>query len=111
MDTAAVLHSFEQAATQAVILLPTFGVSTPDAIVAWQQAATFWHAWCGSAFLRSYLEVPGAVELLPKAPEQRETLLRFHLMAEAVNDLERALLDGGQQAGAPLEHVRELLGA
>jgi maltose alpha-D-glucosyltransferase/alpha-amylase len=111
MDMAAVLHSFERAATQAVMLLPTFGVSTPETIVAWQQAATFWHAWCGSAFLRSYLDVPGAVELLPKVAEHCETLLQFHLMAEAVDDLERALIDGGQQAGVPLTRVQELLGA
>ncbi len=110
-DVAAMLYSFQRAASEAVTMLPTFGVSTPESILGWQQAATFWHTWCGSAFLRAYLEVPGALELLPKVTGHCEMLLQFHLMAEAVDDLEQTLIAGGQQAAAPLARVQELLNA
>ena len=109
-DVATMLHSFERAATQAVLLLPTFTVATPDTVVVWQQAAAFWHAWCSSAFLRSYIAVPAAVELLPTSTDALETLLRFHLMAAAIDELQAELNDG-QQVGAALARIVDLLGA
>jgi maltose alpha-D-glucosyltransferase/alpha-amylase len=110
VDIAAMCQSLEQAATQVVSQLPMFTSATPETLAAAHQAATFWHVWCSSAFLRSYAAVPAALELLPKAKEQRETLLRFHLMAEAVDELEAALADGAERLAGPLARISELLG-
>ena len=88
----------------------TLAAGTPETIAAGQQAATFWHVWCSSSFLRSYLAVPGAAALLPTSSEQRETLLRFHLMAEAIDDLESVLPSDADRTAGLLTRVLELVG-
>ncbi len=110
-DVAAMLHSLQSAATAAAKLWPTISVGTPDTIAATQQAATFWHVWCGSSFLRSYLAVPKAAALLPETPHQRATLLNFHLMAEALDELELSLASDADCAAALLTRILELVEA
>ena len=110
VDLAAMCHSFQRAATQALLLLPTVAVATPETIAAWQQAARFWHAWSSSAFLRSYAAVAASNDLLPSDRGDLDTLLRFHLMAEALDELDAVLTDGGQGAAVPLELILERLG-
>ncbi|MGD9724176.1 MAG: maltose alpha-D-glucosyltransferase [Pirellulales bacterium] len=111
VDLAALLHSMRGAATQAVQLLPTLATATPEAIASWHQAATFWHVWCGSALVRSYLTVPSAVALLPSVPEHAQRVLRFHQMAEAVDELETRLTEGSDQVGLALAGLLETLAA
>jgi maltose alpha-D-glucosyltransferase/alpha-amylase len=110
-DVAAMIHSFVRAASQSISRLPTLGVATPDTIAAWQQAATFWHVWSSSSFLRCYSGVEGVAALLSKAREEVDLLLRFHLVAEAIDDLESELADDGQRVTAPLSRIVELIGA
>jgi maltose alpha-D-glucosyltransferase/alpha-amylase len=110
-DVAATLHSFQAAAAVSARQLPTFAAGTPETIASGQQAATFWHVWCSSSFLRSYLSVPGAQSLLPTSPEQRQTLLKFHLMAEAIDELELTLSTDAERTAGLLSRVLELAGA
>ncbi len=108
-DVAAMLHSLHSAATEAAKLLPTIAVGTPETMAAAELATTAWHVWCSSSFLRSYLSVPEAEALLPPAPEQRNTLLEFHLMAEAIDELELALATDDQRAAELLGRIWELV--
>jgi maltose alpha-D-glucosyltransferase/alpha-amylase len=110
-DVAAMLHSFQAAATVSARHMPMLAAGTPETIAAGQQAATFWHVWCSSSFLRSYLAVPGAAALLPTSPDQRQTMLRFHLMAEAIDELESALPSDPDRTAGLLPRVLELVGA
>ena len=110
-DVAATLHSFQAAAAVSARQLPTFAAGTPETIASGQQAGTFWHVWCSSSFLRSYLSVPGAQSLLPTSPEQRQTLLKFHLMAEAIDELELTLSTDAERTVGLLSRVLELAGA
>jgi maltose alpha-D-glucosyltransferase/alpha-amylase len=107
-DVAGMLHSFQAAAAVAARQMPMLAGGTPDKVTAGQQAATFWHVWCSSSFLRSYLAVPGAAALLPTSPEQRQTLLRFHLMAEAIDELEGAMTADVERTAGLLARVLAL---
>ncbi len=108
-DVAAMLHSLHSAAAEAAKLLPTIAVGTPETMAGAELAATAWHVWCGSSFLRSYLAVPEAEALLPPSPEQRNTLLKFHLMAEVIDELELSLATDDQRAAELLGRIWDLV--
>jgi maltose alpha-D-glucosyltransferase/alpha-amylase len=109
-DIAAMFHSFHRAVSQSVDRLPTLGVATPETTAAWQQAAAFWQAWIGSSLVRSYTSVEGAAELLPKSREELDLLLRYHLLAEALDELEAELAECSERVRAPLSRVLQLIG-
>ena len=58
-DVAAMFHSFQRAATESVLRLPTMSVGTPETVATWRRATRFWHVWCTSAFLRRTRPSPG----------------------------------------------------
>jgi maltose alpha-D-glucosyltransferase/alpha-amylase len=109
IDLAALVHSLHRAAAHAMLRMPTLRAATPETMAAYQQAAAFWHAWCSSALLRSYVAVASATDLLPSSREQLDILLSAHLMAEAVEDLEDSL-DDSERIAVPLTRILDLIG-
>ncbi len=90
-DVAAMIHSLQAAATQAVLQLPRTGIVTPEAELSWRTAAEFWGQWTSSAFLRAYIANPGVAVLVPSAGEPLDRLLEFHLYQEAIEHLQKEL--------------------
>jgi maltose alpha-D-glucosyltransferase/alpha-amylase len=107
-DVAGMVHSFQFAASQALLQLPRLGVVSADATSAWQQAADFWSLWCGSAFLRAYATT-AATDLLPKSRTQWDLLLQFHLLEEAVYELRYELTNSPERVSVPLGRILRLL--
>jgi maltose alpha-D-glucosyltransferase/alpha-amylase len=103
-DVAAMIHSFWSAAAHALAQLPKTGVQTPETTQACRQAADFWHLWTSSAFLRAYAANPSVGVLVPPAGSQLDLLLQFHLLEEAVEQLQNAL------ANDDVEQISALLG-
>jgi maltose alpha-D-glucosyltransferase/alpha-amylase len=107
-DVAGMVHSFQFAASHALLQLPRLGVVAAEAIGPWQQTAHFWSLWSGSAFLRAYGGTAGA-ELLPASREQWDLLLYFHLLEEAVYELRDIIHNAPEQIPMPLQRILDLL--
>jgi maltose alpha-D-glucosyltransferase/alpha-amylase len=103
-DVAAMIHSFRSAAAQALAQLAKTGVQTPETAQACRQAADFWHLWSSSAFLRAYITNPSVGVLVPSAGPQLDLVLQFHLLEEAVEQLQHQLdHDDAEQLAAVLD--------
>jgi len=107
-DVAGMVHSFHDAASQAVLQLPRLGVVSADAIAAWRQTANFWSLWCGSAFLRAYATTQAAADLLPESRAQWDLLLHFHLLEETMYELRDTMTRSPEQISVPLQGILEL---
>ncbi len=108
-DLAGMVHSFGYVASQTLGNLFKGGVSAPDAVAAWQNAASFWALWSSSAFLRAYALATEDSGLLPHTRGHWDLLLQFHLLAEAIYELRAALSDAPQQAAAPLARILQFI--
>ncbi len=108
-DVAAMIHSLQTAASQAVQQLHKTGVVKPEAAESWRAAAEFWSQWVSSAFLRAYLTTPGIPALLPAAGEPLARLLQFHLIQEAIEHLQKEMdYDGLEHLPVALERILAL---
>ncbi len=92
-DVAAMIHSLQSVASQAVRQLPLTGLVSAEADDSWEQAGRFWSHWISSAFLRAYIANPGVAVLVPSAGDPLDRLLEFHRLQEAVEHLQK-VLDG-----------------
>jgi maltose alpha-D-glucosyltransferase/alpha-amylase len=108
-DVAGMVHSFQYAASHAVLQLPRLGVVAPETVSAWQPTANFWSVWCGSAFLRAYGTTQAAEDLLPESRAQWDLLLRFHLLEEAMYELRELMTTAHEQVSMPLRCILELV--
>jgi hypothetical protein len=85
---------------------------TPESTQACRQAAEFWHLWTSSAFLRAYIANPSVAVLVPPAGEPLDLLLQFHLLQEAVEQLQSELdNDRPEQLSGVLQRIISLLDA
>jgi maltose alpha-D-glucosyltransferase / alpha-amylase len=110
-DVAAMIRSFQYAASESVLRLPMTGAVTPDALATWKSAAAFWQQWTSSAFLKAYLAATDAAELLPRPRVQLNLLLQVHLMARATYELQYELKNRPDRVASPLQVILELLDA
>jgi maltose alpha-D-glucosyltransferase / alpha-amylase len=111
-DVAAMIHSFQSAAVHALLQSSITGVMTPESTQACRQAAEFWHLWTSSAFLRAYIANPSVAVLVPPAGEPLDLLLQFHLLQEAVEQLQWELdNDRYDHIASVLERIIRLLDA
>jgi hypothetical protein len=93
-----------------VLHLAKTGSITHDAIATWQETAEFWSQWTCSACLRAYLAVPGVLELLPDSQSQRDLVLQFYMLQEAVENLDAELSsDRTDQLPYLLDRILDLL--
>lgn len=102
-DVAAMIHSFHAAASHGLLQLSITGVMTPELAQACRQAAEFWHRWTAAAFLRAYVANPSVAVLVPPAGDPLALLLEFHLLQEAMEQLQSELENGR------LDHVPGVL--
>ncbi len=109
-DLAGMVHSFQYVASQTLHHLPKGGVAAPDAVAAWQQAASFWSLWSSSAFLRAYAIAVADSGLLPKTRSHWDLLLHFHLLAEAIYELRTAMAGPLDETAAPLARILSWIG-
>jgi len=108
-DLAGMVHSLQYSASHMLGQLPKLGVTSPDAVAAWQNAARFWSLWSGSAFLRAYAATTADSQLLPKSRSHWDLLLQFYLLEESIYELRYHVSDPPEQLAVPLETVRELM--
>jgi maltose alpha-D-glucosyltransferase/alpha-amylase len=109
-DVAAMIRSFQNAAAESVLRLPMTGAVTSDALATWKNAADFWQLWTSSAFLKAYLAVTAAAELLPRSRAQLNLLLQVHLMERATYELQHELKNRPDRVAIPLHGILDLLG-
>jgi len=107
-DVAGMVHSLEFAVTHALDRLSMLGPSTPEATLAWRQAADFWSDWTCSAFLRAYQGAVADTMLLPNDPAHVQLLLQSYLLEEAIYELRYALADAPERWMAPLARLQTL---
>jgi maltose alpha-D-glucosyltransferase/alpha-amylase len=108
VDVAGMIRSFHYAAHQGLAdHLARGGLEDPASLRRW---AEFWYLWAASSYLGAYLERGKGAAFLPRRDDEREGLLRLHLMEKAVYELAYELDNRPGWAGLPLRGLSRLLG-
>jgi maltose alpha-D-glucosyltransferase / alpha-amylase len=107
-DVACLLRSFHYVMLHVLLRLQQTGMSTPEALAAPQAALEFWRLWSSSALLRSYAATVAGSGLIPEVTAQRESLLHFHLLQRAMEELVNELQHRPHLAIGPLRGLLEL---
>src|SRR5262249_50438621 len=107
-DVAGMIHSLQNAASQALERVLSIGPAKPDSEPVLRQAADFWYLWSSSAFLRAYAALIADTRLLPHARGQLDLLLHVHLLEEAVYQVQYDLNSVPERARVPLHRIVQL---
>ena len=93
---------FSERPSQALLQLPSWASPRPRRWPSGGQAADFWLTWSSSAFLRAYTAVAGtAPTAAAVARAVGISCCSFHLMAEAVEELQSELNDSAPARWRP----------
>jgi len=103
-DVAAMLRSFDYAASVAVLARPEFSPRLAD-------AGRLWTKRTGAAFLAAYLETCGDSPILPRASDDRTRLLDVLVFEKACYELRYELNNRPQWAQIPLRSMVQMLDA
>ncbi len=104
-DVAGMLRSFHYAAHHAIFAR----LSRPEDLPAMEQWAKFWQLWVSTGFLRSYLEVAGQGEFLPRETEQIQVLLDAFCLDKAMYELGYELNNRPEWIKLPIQGILQLV--
>jgi maltose alpha-D-glucosyltransferase/alpha-amylase len=110
-DVAGMIRSFDYATNVALWKQIELGVIREDQLAQLQPWADFWGRWISAVFLKAYLKVVGARQLLPSAKEQLNILLEVHLLEKGLTELGFELRNRPGWVKIPLRSILRLLGA
>jgi len=104
-DVAGMLRSFHYVAHHAIFAR----LSRPEDLPAMEQWGNFWQLWVSTGFLRSYLEVAGKGEFLPRETEQIQVLLEAFCLDKAVYELGYELNNRPEWIKLPIQGILQLV--
>jgi maltose alpha-D-glucosyltransferase/alpha-amylase len=105
-DVAGMVRSFSYAAYAALF---AHTASQPNEFSRLEPWARHWQTWTTAAFLRGYFAAAGQARFLPRAPRQRDALLRFFVLDKALYELNYELNNRPDWVRIPLRGITELL--
>jgi maltose alpha-D-glucosyltransferase / alpha-amylase len=107
-DVAGMLRSFHYAAYAP--LLHDNGEKLPqEELQALESRAQYWQKWVSATFLKTYLEVSGNSNLIPKDREELALLLDLYLLDKAIYELGYELNNRPSWVRIPLDGILQLL--
>ena len=108
-DVAAMLRSFDFAATGALLKQLEVGTLQEQKLPAVEPWTSLWHRWISASFLRAYLEVVSQTGLLPSSPEELHILLNVHLLEKAIYEVGYELQHRPDWLKIPIRAILRLL--
>jgi maltose alpha-D-glucosyltransferase/alpha-amylase len=106
-DVAGMLRSFHYAAYHAIYSRNV----RPEDILAVGQWANFWQIWVSAVYLKTYLDLAGQADFLPKNPRELQILLRALCLEKAIYELRYELNNRPEWVNIPLLGILQLLEA
>jgi len=108
-DVATMLRSFHHAASMGLDQHVARGSIPPENMLRFQSWLRYWYLWVSVAYLKAYIQTMGGTKILPDEEESVRVMLRAHVLDRTMNELGRALRDGGFRLEIPLTGVLLLL--
>ncbi|HXI27986.1 MAG TPA: putative maltokinase, partial [Vicinamibacterales bacterium] len=105
-DVAGMLRSFGYAAYAALL---AFAVHAPEEYAALEPWADTWEYWVGDAFVSGYTAAVGDSPILPRAADDRQTLLAAFTLDKALYELAYELNNRPDWVRIPLAGIRKLV--
>jgi len=105
-DVAAMLRSFQYAAQASLLFNPAVRSEDAPLLEAWLAP---WQRQVSDAFVKSYLKTAGGAPFLPPDPAETGALLRRHLLARAVYEIDYELRWRPEWLPIPLKGVQQLI--
>jgi maltose alpha-D-glucosyltransferase/alpha-amylase len=106
-DVAGMLRSFHYAAYHAIYSRDV----RPEDILAVEQWANFWQIWVSAVYLKTYLDLAGPADFLPKDPKELQILLSAFCLEKAIYELSYELNNRPEWVNIPLLGILQLLEA
>jgi maltose alpha-D-glucosyltransferase/alpha-amylase len=108
-DVAGMLRSFQYAAYSVLEDQAAAGMIRPEQY-AWVEGwARYWCVWTSAAYLRGYLSVADAAQILPQDPDEIRTVLNAYLLDKAVYEVHYELNHRPDWVKIPLTGMAQLL--
>jgi maltose alpha-D-glucosyltransferase / alpha-amylase len=104
-DIAGMLRSFHYAAYHAIYSRTI----RPEDIPAVEKWAHFWQIWVSGVYLKTYLELAGQADFLPKDARELQILLNALCLEKAVYELGYELNNRPEWVNIPLQGILQLL--
>jgi maltose alpha-D-glucosyltransferase/alpha-amylase len=104
-DVAGMLRSFHYAAYHAIYSRDI----RPEDIAAVEQWANFWQIWVSAVYLKTYLDLAGTADFLPKDPGELQILLSALCLEKAIYELRYELNNRPEWVSIPLLGILQLL--
>jgi maltose alpha-D-glucosyltransferase/alpha-amylase len=108
-DVAGMIRSFDYVTYAALFRQLELGNFQPEQLAQMEPWTRLWYHWISSAFLRSYLEVVKASELVPKSRQELAVLLDAHLIEKAIYEVGYELNNRPHWLKIPLQGILQLL--
>ena len=106
-DVAGMLRSFHYAAFHAIYSRDI----RPEDIPAVEQWANFWQVWVSAVYLRTYLDLAGTADFLPKNQGELQILLSALCLEKAIYELRYELNSRPEWVNIPLLGILQFLEA
>jgi maltose alpha-D-glucosyltransferase/alpha-amylase len=104
-DVATMLRSFHYAAAVGLDQHVERGSIPPENLPQFQPWLRYWNLWVSVAYLKAYFQAIGGAGILPDNEESVRLMLRAYLLDRTMNELGRALSEGGGRLDIPLSGV------
>ncbi len=104
-DVAGMLRSFHYAAYHAIYSRTV----RPEDIAAVEQWANFWQIWVSAVYLKTYLDLAGPADFLPRERGEQQILLNALCLEKAIYELSYELNNRPEWVNIPLLGILQLL--
>jgi maltose alpha-D-glucosyltransferase/alpha-amylase len=108
-DVAGMLRSFDYVTNVALWKQRELGVTQEEQQTQLQPWADFWCRWVSAVFLKAYLRVVAAGQLIPSAREQLNVLLEVHLLEKGLTELGFEIRKRPEWVKIPLRSIVRLI--
>ena len=108
-DVAGMLRSFHYAAYAPLLQQRDGKGPSPEELQAQARWAQYWQKWVSAIFLKTYLEVAGNSNFIPRDSEELALLLDLYLLDKAIYELGYELNNRPSWVRIPLDGISQLL--
>jgi maltose alpha-D-glucosyltransferase/alpha-amylase len=81
----------------------------PEDIAALEQWANFWQIWVSAVYLKTYLDLAGPADFLPRERGEQQILLNALCLEKAIYELSYELNNRPEWVNIPLLGILQLL--
>ncbi len=109
-DVAGMLRSFHYAAYSTFFEAQRSGLIRPEDAQSLDRWARFWNLWVSTYYLKGYLAVPGASDILPPNQDDLQLLLDAYMLEKAVYEVGYEMNSRPEWLAIPLNGISQIIG-